>query len=250
VLDSALVRELIARNPMRINPRNRKAKAKRPRLPHLSSAGEIIALLEAAGELDAAAPYDKTHIPRRAIISVLVFAGLRIGELTNLRWRDVDLANGRLHVRDAKTHAGIRDVDLVPVLLDELGAWAARCPDTAPDSYVFASKTGRHPIAATNVRARIVGRAVERANEHLREAGLPELPARFSPHGCRRTYVSILLAIGRDVPYTMQQVGHSDSSMTLETYAKVMNRRAGERDELRALVEGTELEVEPARIAA
>jgi integrase len=200
VLDSALERELIARNPMRINPRNRKAKARRPRLPHLSSAGEIVALLEAAGELDAEAPFDKRHVPRKTIIATLIFAGLRIGELTGLRWRDVDLANGRLHVRDAKTEAGIRDVDIVPALLDELGAWAARCSDTAPESYVFASKTGRRPIAATNVRARVVGRAVERANENLRKAGLPELPGRFSPHGCRRTYVSILLAIGRDVP--------------------------------------------------
>jgi hypothetical protein len=55
----------------------------------------------------------------------------------------------------------------------------------------------------------------------------------------------------RVVPYVMRQAGHADSSMTLETYAKVMSYRDGERDELRALVEGSvELEAEAARIAA
>jgi hypothetical protein len=65
--------------------------------------------------------------------------------------------------------------------------------------------------------------------------------------------VSTLLAIGRDVPYVMSQVGHADSSMTLETYARVMSRREGERAELRALVEGAgsaELDELTVRLAA
>ncbi len=34
------------------------------------------------------------HIERRAILTTLTFAGLQIGELCALRWRDVDLASG------------------------------------------------------------------------------------------------------------------------------------------------------------
>jgi integrase len=241
ILDSALERRHIARNPMRVNARNRKARAKRPRLPHLSSAGEIVALLEAAGELDREAPFDKRHVPRRTIVATLVFAGLRIGELCALHWRDVDLPNRRLHVRAGKTAAATRTIDLEPVLLDELGAWAARCRNVEPDAFVFASKTQKYAIAATNVRARVVGAAVQRANENLRAAGLAELP-RVSPHGLRRTYVSVMLATGKDIKVTMDQVGHADSAMTLETYGRVMRYRDGERDELRALLEGIELE--------
>jgi hypothetical protein len=48
----------------------------------------------------------------------------------------------------------------------------------------------------------------------------------------------VLLAIGEEVPYVMQQVGHADPKVTLGVYAKVMFRGDGERDHLRALVHG------------
>ena len=63
--------------------------------------------------------------PRRAIIATLALAGLRIGELIELRWRDVDLAAGRLTVRASKTDAGVRTVDLLPALRVELEAHRA-----------------------------------------------------------------------------------------------------------------------------
>jgi integrase len=47
---------------------------------------------------------------------VLAFAGLRIGELVALRWRDVNLAGGYLTIRKGKTAAAARRVDLLPVL--------------------------------------------------------------------------------------------------------------------------------------
>ena len=40
------------------------------------------------------------------MLAVLTFAGLRIGELCSLRWRDVDLASGWLTVGESKTDAG------------------------------------------------------------------------------------------------------------------------------------------------
>ena len=40
----------------------------------------------------AGAASNRRHIKRRAMLAVLVFAGLRINELCALRWRDVDLA--------------------------------------------------------------------------------------------------------------------------------------------------------------
>ena len=58
-------------------------------------------MIDAAAELDAK-PGARTA-GRRALIATLVYAGLRIGEATALRWRDIDLANGRISVKDAKT---------------------------------------------------------------------------------------------------------------------------------------------------
>jgi integrase len=68
----------------------------------LDRAEHIRAPLDGAGELDRAARRDRRHIPRRAILATLVFAGLRIGELLDLRWRDVDLTAGLITVRASR----------------------------------------------------------------------------------------------------------------------------------------------------
>ena len=51
--------------------------------------------------------------------------GLRNTELCRVDVRDVDFAHGHINVEDAKTDAGIRKVDLSPMLLDDLLAWRA-----------------------------------------------------------------------------------------------------------------------------
>ena len=92
--------------------------------------------------LDRRARADFRGVGRRAILSTLVFAGLRIGELCSLRWRDVDLAGGRLRVGEAKTDAGVREVALLPILRDELAAHRAEARYAAPEDYVFATSRG------------------------------------------------------------------------------------------------------------
>jgi hypothetical protein len=67
--------------------------------------------------------------------------------------------------------------------------------------------------------------SVARANENLAaqdRAPLPEGP--LTPHSLRRAFISLLLAIGEDVPYVMGRVGHVDPKMTLSTYGQAMFR--------------------------
>jgi hypothetical protein len=66
------------------------------------------------------------------------------------------------------------------------------------------------------------------------------LPEGLTPHSLRRTFISLLLAIGEDVPYVMGQVGHVDPKMTLSIYAQVMFRGEGERQRLQSLVQSIE----------
>jgi integrase len=40
------------------------------------------------------------------VIATMILAGLRVGELTSLRWRAVNLARGKLTVEESKTDAG------------------------------------------------------------------------------------------------------------------------------------------------
>jgi hypothetical protein len=64
------------------------------------------------------------------------------------------------------------------------------------------------------------------------------LPLGITPHKLRHTFASILVAIGTDPTYVMQQLGHTDPAFTLPVYAHVMRRSHREREALKALVEG------------
>ena len=133
ILETAVDYGLLDANPAK--GKRRRARDGRPRRSYLDTAEQIAALLDAAGELDSRAEIGHPghrHIRRRAMLATLTFAGLRLGELLALRWRDVDLAAGRLRISDAKTEAGVRDVRLRPVLRDELLAVKAATRDAGP----------------------------------------------------------------------------------------------------------------------
>jgi integrase len=66
----------------------------------------------------------------------LTFAGLRIGELIELHWRDVNPADARITMRVSKTDAGMRTVDLLPALRDELATLKAGT-EASPGARVF-----------------------------------------------------------------------------------------------------------------
>jgi integrase len=239
ILDVAEERELIARNPLRVNPKRRKLKAPKPRAVWLDRAEQIVALLDAAGELDTEAREDRKHIPRRAIIATFVFAGLRIEEVCDLRWRDVDLAAGRLNVGKAKTDAGRRYVELLAPLREELATYKAGLDGLVGSSYVFATRGGGHP-SKNNLRKRVFNAAVNRANENLEDAELVPLPHGLTPHKLRHTFASLLVALGKDPVHVMGQLGHTDPAFSLRVYAHAMRDNGGEKDKLRALVEGVD----------
>jgi hypothetical protein len=79
-------------------------------------------------------------------------------------------------------------------LHDELAMLKAQ-REPSPDDYVFGTARGGKQ-SESNIRNRVLSKAVERANEQLtqaREAPLPHL----TPHGCRRTFASIRYAAHR-----------------------------------------------------
>jgi integrase len=156
-----------------------------------------------------------------------------------MRWRDLDLAAGVLRVRGTKTAAAERTVDVLPLLLDELKAHAAGRRERAPDGLVFGTATGAKQ-SPSNVRRRLLAVAVDRANEHLAKRDAELLPEGLTPHSLRRTFASILIACGDDPAYVMAQMGHTTANLTLSLYARAMQRRDGERECLRALVEGAD----------
>lgn len=237
ILEGAVERELISRNPAK--GKSRRVREREPRRSYLDTAEQIAALLAAGDELDRGAREDRRHVERRAVIATLIFAGLRIGELCALRWRDVDLPGGWLHVNDAKTDAGVRRVKIRGALRDELLAVRSRHV-AGPDEHVFAT-SGGGPPSRDNLRNRVLTPAVKLASDRLVERGSTPLPERITPHSLRRTFASLLYALGEDPGIVMDEMGHTDPALALRVYRQAMRRDEGERGRLRAVVDGVEV---------
>jgi integrase len=189
--------------------RKRRLKAPKPRRTWLE-VEELNALLDAAG-------------PHKPLIATMALAGLRVREACALRFRDLDLASGRLRVTDAKTDAGIRQVDLTPMLLDELKVAKASANAGGPDDLVFPTKTGTMRDR-NNVRARVLEPTLRRANAKLAAAGRPQLVG-ITNHTLRRTFCALLYEAGASPAYAMSQMGHTSAALALEVYSKVMDRK-------------------------
>ncbi|MBA2428879.1 MAG: site-specific integrase, partial [Thermoleophilaceae bacterium] len=123
-------------------------------------ADELAALARAAGDDQDAALY-----------LTAAYTGLRLGELSALRWRDIDFAGQRVHVRRAWSQAAkaekapksgkVRSVPLVTELVGPLDRLSRREHFTADDDLVFVSGTGEHLAGWTLRRhyAAALGRA-------------------------------------------------------------------------------------------
>jgi integrase len=139
----------------------------------------------------------------RLPLRVLEQTGMRVGELQNLEWRDLDLVESRFRVRQGKTATARRWV-AVPIPIME--AIAETCPpdDRTAERRVFQGFT---PDVAKNVMARA-----------CKAAGIPH----FHPHDLRHRYASVKIREGVPVTDLAAQLGHARKSLTLDTYSHVL----------------------------
>jgi integrase len=192
-------------------------------------------MIDAATELDAK-PQARTA-GRRALTATLVYAGLRIGEAAALTWQDIDLANGRISVGDSKTEAGVRLVDILPALRDELTTHRHATAGSKVVDLVFPTSSGSCRDK-DNARERVIRPVVAHADKLLAKRGQQPLPEGVTAQKLRHTFASILFVRGEDPPYVMAQLGHTDPAFTLRVYAHAMRRDEGDKERLKALVEG------------
>ena len=168
--------------------------------------------------------------PHEALYLIALGVGLRQGEILGLRWADVDLAARTMQVRAAlqrvdgqfafvepKSATSRRTVSLPAIVGTALVAHRARqaaeperCrPSGAFADLVFTTSVGR-PLDGINVTRRF--------QRILRAAGLPR--QRF--HDLRHACASLLLAQGVPARVVMETLGHSQISLTLNTYSHVI----------------------------
>ena len=98
----------------------------------------------------------------RPLFLTAIFTGLRASELRGLRWADIDLKRGEIHVRQRadrfnvigplKSEAGERTVPLPPLLMNVLREHRIACPKGELD-LAFSNGNGRPKISATSCSA-------------------------------------------------------------------------------------------------
>jgi integrase/recombinase XerC len=173
-----------------------------PRLPKLLpkalSVDDAGAVLDRAGDV---ARFPWLGLRDAAVVSLLYGAGLRVSEALSLTRAEAPLEPGMLRVTGKGDKA--RDVPVLPVVVEAIGAYLAACPRHLPPSGpLFISSWGR-PLAARQVQYRMA-----KIRLHL---GLPETA---TPHALRHSFATHLLAAGGDLRAIQELLGHSSISTT------------------------------------
>ena len=220
LFEEALSLELVPRNP--VAP----VKVRVPRGEAREKAGRTLEREEAARLLEA---LDAHPDPRTALALRLCLAcGLRKGEVLALRWGDVDLEAGLLHVRrtwvsdgkravlsQPKTASGRRAVPIPHATLARLREyrawWEAHLGGPlSPEDWVFPGNARDRPLDLN-----ALNHTLRRITTRL---GLP--PVRV--HDLRHTYGSFLLANGAPLELVAERMGHANPNITLGIYRHLL----------------------------
>lgn len=179
-----------------------------------------------------------------ALYTVALALGLRQGEALGLRWEDIDLDTGNLHVRkqlqridgklrltEPKTTRSRRSVALPLFAVDALREHRVRQLEERllagsrwqDQGLVFPSTIGT-PLDTRNL--------VHRYHALLERAGLPR--RRF--HDLRHTCPTLLLIQGEDLRVVMEVLGHSQITLMANTYQHVVQSlKRGAADRMQAI---------------
>jgi integrase len=146
----------------------------------------------------------------RAAVLIAAWCSLRRGEIVNLKPEDVDTVEGVIHVRKAKTRAGIRTVAVPPHLLPVL----EQAREWSDGNWFFTSARGGQlpPMGLYH--------AFRRAREKV---GLEHLTV----HDLRHTGNTYAAAAGATTKDLMKRLGHA-SDEAARRYLHTVDGRDGE----------------------
>ena len=167
----------------------------------------------------------------RPLLLTAIFAGLRASELRGLRWEDVDLKRGELHVRQRADRYGVigkpksgsseRTIPLGPLALNALREWKLACPK---GELVFPTANGRIEHQSNIVRALkpvVVAAGLKTRAGQAKYTGL---------HALRHFYASWCINRredgGLELPakVVQERLGHASIVMTMDTYGHLFPR--------------------------
>ena len=185
--------------------------------------------------------------PLEALYVLALTTGMREGELLGLKWEDVDFAHKTVQVRrtisrvpregfkvaEPKTPKSRRSIHLTDLALESLKRHRVRQREARlsvgplwdEQGWIFCNAVG-HPIEVTNMLKRSF-------RPLLIKAGVPSITF----HCLRHSTASLLLSLGIHPKIVQELLGHSQITLTLDTYSHVLPSLQGEAlDRLGALL--------------
>jgi len=177
------------------------------------------------------------HKAKRAAM-IMMYSGLRRGELIPLTWSDIDLDNHTIDINKAvekisnkfvikkggKTDASIRTVD-IPIRLVEYLKSEARdailvCSNARGKAHTPSSwkRMWESYLAELNLAHGDFSPFEKQAKSKFDPDGVPFVIDRITPHWLRHTFATMLYFAGVDVLTAKEQLGHKDIKTTLEIY--------------------------------
>ncbi|MGJ0363032.1 site-specific integrase [Aliarcobacter cryaerophilus] len=164
-------------------------------------------------------------------IVIMLYTGMRPGEIISLTWKDIDFDKKRIavdkttvngKVGNVKTQSSVRYVDIIPILEYELKNLYKDSPN---NEYLLLSSHNKpfysHDIIAKRFRELLI-------NISIKERKLYNL---------RHTFASTMITQGQNILWVSRMLGHKDVSITLKVYARFIKENDEERlDKLSKIV--------------
>lgn len=184
----------------------------------------------------------------KPIFEVMLGSGLRVGEVTGLRWEDLDFENGFISVNHTlvyyqhaengcyfgintpKTKAGIREVPMLSSVREaflaekeyqEAMEITCKAKIDGYTNFVFVNRFGnvQHQGTLNKALRRIMRDCNEQILEKNPNAKNLVLLLRFSCHILRHTFATRLCEEGVNMKVIQDVLGHSDIGTTMNIYA-------------------------------
>jgi integrase len=160
--------------------------------------------------------------PYRSLCLVALKTGMRQGELSALRWCDVDLDEAVVRVRRSRTGGTIgtpknrerRDVDLISDVVETLARLRGERDSANGDTLVFPRSNGTGFLTPSVVLRRHLYPAMARA--HIQRVGPTQEKRTF--HSFRHTFAKRALESGAQITWLSRHLGHSTLKVTTDIY--------------------------------
>ena len=183
------------------------------------------------------------------VFTVMLWTGMRVGEITGLRWCDIDLEEGSINVNHTlvyfdkraeerctfainttKTKAGERSIPMLPKVKEaflmekeyqrECGVKSESVVDGYRD-FIFVNSFGnvQHQGTLNKALRRIIRDCNFEILDKNKQNDVIILP-KFSNHSLRHTFTTRMCEAGVNIKAMQEILGHADAETTMDIYAE------------------------------